>query len=330
MGTVFSPLDEELALLPGSLSPRLVESIARLGTWMPFERVPDALAFFAGVGVSTETVRRLTERMGMAVVAVEDAGVVPVAHTEPAVSAGPAVPQLSADGAMVPLVGGVWAEVKTLAVGTVVPAPPNDDGIVAQTVDLSYFSRLAEAERFSHLATSETRRRGTETAGVVCAVMDGAEWLQSFIDLQRPDAVRILDFPHAAALICSAAHAALGKATSEAREWLGRQLHDLKHGDPDRVIVAVAALPVETAASPTDAAAVREATVNYLTKRRPQRAYADFRAAGYPIGSGIVESANKLVVEARLKGSGMHWARANVTPMVALRAVACSDRWAAC
>jgi len=30
-----------------------------------------------------------------------------------------------------------------------------------------------------------------------------------------------------------------------------------------------------------------------------------------------VESANKLVVEGRLKGSGMHWARAQVTPMVA-------------
>ena len=41
----------------------------------------------------------------------------------------------------------------------------------------------------------------------------------------------------------------------------------------------------------------------------------------------MVESANKLVVEARLKGAGMHGARANVNPMVALRAMACSDRW---
>jgi hypothetical protein len=40
-----------------------------------------------------------------------------------------------------------------------------------------------------------------------------------------------------------------------------------------------------------------------------------------------VESANKLVVEARLKGSGMHWARANVHPMLALRGALCSDRW---
>ena len=32
----------------------------------------------------------------------------------------------------------------------------------------------------------------------VCAVMDGAAWRQGLVDVQRPDAVRILDFPHAA------------------------------------------------------------------------------------------------------------------------------------
>ena len=41
-----------------------------------------------------------------------------------------------------------------------------------------------------------------------------------------------------------------------------------------------------------------------------------------------VESANKVVVESRLKGAGMHWARPHVNPLVALRTIACSDRWA--
>jgi len=49
--------------------------------------------------------------------------------------------------------------------------------------------------------------------------------------------------------------------------------------------------------------------------------------AGWPIGDGAVESGNKLVVEARLKGSGMHWARPHVDPMLALRNIVCSDRW---
>jgi hypothetical protein len=40
-------------------------------------------------------------------------------------------------------------------------------------------------------------------------------------------------------------------------------------------------------------------------------AYPVFQAAGWPIGSGMVESANKLVVEDRLKGAGMIWLRSS-------------------
>jgi hypothetical protein len=67
--------------------------------------------------------------------------------------------------------------------------------------------------------------------------------------------------------------------------------------------------------------------LNYLKKRNQQMRYPQFQAQGWPIGSGIVESGNKLVVEARLKGSGMHWAEENVNPMLAVRNVLCSGRW---
>lgn len=45
--------------------------------------------------------------------------------------------------------------------------------------------------------------------------------------------------------------------------------------------------------------------------------------------SGSGESANKVVVETRLKGAGMHWKRENVNAMLALRNAVCNDRWAA-
>jgi hypothetical protein len=49
--------------------------------------------------------------------------------------------------------------------------------------------------------------------------------------------------------------------------------------------------------------------------------------AGWPIGSGSVESANKGVVEARLKGPGMRWGRQNVNPMLVLRNAVCNRQW---
>ena len=66
------------------------------------------------------------------------------------------------------------------------------------TTRVSSFSRLADAETFSQQAVVELHRRGVERAAAVCAVTDGAEWLQGFIDDHCPKALRILDFAPAA------------------------------------------------------------------------------------------------------------------------------------
>lgn len=319
----FSPLDEELELGPGAFSPRLWEGAVRLGALIPFEQVGETLAQFTAVEIGIETARALTERAGAALAQEQTTEAERLRNECPPAPAGPPVQQLSADGAMVPLVHGEWAEVKTLAIGTVQGRERRDGTAEAHATELSYFSHLGDAAEFAELALPELHRRGTEQAGRVCAVLDGAEWLQHFVDRYRPDAVRILDFPHAAEHLGTAAGAVFGSGTAEASAWLGIQLHELKHGDPDRVLTAVRAL-----AAPTEEACeVRAGVVSYLEKRRAQIAYAEFQAAGYPIGSGIVESGNKLVVEVRLKGSGMHWVRDNVNPMLALRCALCSGRW---
>ena len=67
--------------------------------------------------------------------------------------------------------------------------------------------------------------------------------------------------------------------------------------------------------------------VNYLQKREHLMHYPRFQQQGWPIGSGSVESANTCVVQARLKGPGMHWERRNVNPVLALRTGVCNDRW---
>ena len=105
-GRVFSPLDAELELLPGRLSPRLHAGLVRLGAWMPFAQAAAGLAWFTGAPVGRETARRLTEAAGAALVALEDAEAERLATERPPPPEGPRVVQLSLDGAMVPLVGG--------------------------------------------------------------------------------------------------------------------------------------------------------------------------------------------------------------------------------
>jgi hypothetical protein len=136
--------------------------------------------------------------------------------------------------------------------------------------------------------------------------------------------------------LAEVAQAIHGVGTEEAGEWLKAACHELRHGDPEKVLGDLRRLRDElaegVAEGTADKAQIERLEVvcdnlAYFEKRRAQIRYAEFEAKGYPIGSGAVESANKLLVEARLKGSGMHWADSHVDPMVALRTVACSDRW---
>lgn len=287
-----------MGLLPGSsLTPSLLESLVRLGASVPFADAAALLAHFTGVVVGAETDR-----------------VAELERALPDAPRGPAVQLVSVDGAMAPLIGGEWAEVKTLVVGEVVAeAPP-------RATARSYFSRLTDAETFGRLATVETHRRGTTTAGRVVAVADGALWCQGFVDLHRPDAVRVLDFAHAVEHLGRVAQIMFGPGTPAGSEWLGVQAHRLRHGQDALVVTTLADLAA--VGRRPEVRAALTATHAYLDGRREQIRDHAFAAAGYPIGSGGVESANKLVVEARRKGAGMHF-----NPLLALRALLANERW---
>ena len=216
---------------------------------------------------------------------------------------GPEKLLLSVDGAMVPLVHGQWAEVKTLAVGVIGEAVPQGEEWVVHTTALSYFSRMTDAGSFQRESLAEIQRRGVENAGRVAAVMDGAEWEQRFVDFHCPQAIRILDFPHAAERLSQVGGAIWGENGPTTQTWLEQRLHSLKHEGPRDVLAELRDL----AAHHPDKTVIAE-NLAYLEKRVAHLDYARFQAQGLPIGSGSVESANKVVVEARLKGAGKHWA----------------------
>jgi hypothetical protein len=303
------------------------EAVVRLGASLPFGQAAALLAATTGLQVSKATFDRATLAAGRALVAAEEAATAHLGETLPASGAAAvAHQQISIDGAFVPVIGEAdkrWAEVKTMAIGTV---EQRDGG--PKAVDLSYLSRLADHRRFAQAATLETHRRGTEKAQRVTAVADGADWIQDVLALQCPAATVVLDWSHASSYVNSAAQA-LFADPREAADWRSARLNELMHGDPEDVLVALCkGLQHALGGSELETAICR--SLGYLTRRIDQIQYRQFRERGLPIGSGIVESANKFVVEARLKGAGMHWLAANVDPMLALRCTLCSgDRWSA-
>jgi hypothetical protein len=320
------PLDEELGLLPGNLTPRLQEALVRLSTHIPsFAKATRELTWFTGAQVHPDTARVRTQAAGAVLVDYETAEATRLVHHHPAPPCTPDSLILSVDGAMIPLVHGQWTEVRTLAVGEVQPPQATSAGPVVHTTNLSYFSRRTDSTTFGDLATLELHRRGIEGARRVGAVVDGAVWCQSFVDLHYPEAVRILDFAHAAEYLTAIAQTTGVAGPLLSPSQLVEVRHALKHSGPATVLPQLRAL-----VATQEANAELASSLAYLETREAQLQYPQFVAAGWPIGSGMVESANKLVVEDRLKGAGMHWADANVNPMLALRNAVCNDRWEEC
>ncbi|GHO48619.1 hypothetical protein KSX_67820 [Ktedonospora formicarum] len=278
-----------------------------------------------GVQVSTETARRLTEQMGAWMdVAQTEASLAPPSETRKDVPA-PKLRVVSADGAMISLVHKQWVEVRTVAIGESVSKPDPNRKPATQEIHvdhLSYFSHLSGAATFTALAKGEMQRRKVAQATQVCAVTDGAEWCQAFAERYRPDAVRILDFPHAAEHVSALLEGCTQAGIQLPDQMLSRCLHVLKHRGPRPLLRMANHLGSDL----LQQKGIQE-HLDYLRKREPLMQYPTFREHGWPIGSGMVESANKLVVQARLKGSGMHWQRDHVNPMLALRNAVCNERW---
>jgi hypothetical protein len=295
---------------------------------MPFAHAAQQLEAILGVHVSASTVRRLTEAAGT--LCEQQQHEPPLAHSDQELppSQRTRTPMaMSADGAMVFVRGNGWQEVKTLVIAEVEPV-----SVSPQTSQRTHekrtrahttFSRLSDADTFGDLCSGEISRRGIERAPQVCAIQDGAVWLQGFVDGHRADAVRILDFFHAAEYISAIGDEVRVLGGHLPGGWLAGMLHRLKHDGPTRVLKHLEWLVKRFGRS----SSTLQGNLNYLRKRETQMQYPQYQAAGWPIGSGMVESAHKRVLQARLKGAGMQWAECNVNAMLALRNMIDNDRW---
>jgi hypothetical protein len=312
----FFPLDQELQVPDGHLLPHAQDALVSMSSELPFGRAVKQVKRTLGVEVHASTARRQTLAVGQRMLEVQNTQAQPLS-TCPEEHAAERM-AMSSDGSMVPLVGGVWAEVKVVAIGAVERRTRKGEEQIV-TTDLTYFARMANAATFADQASAELRRRGIERANEVCAIQDGAEWIQGFVQGHRHDALRILDFAHAASYIYAMADKVRESGGHLPARWEDGVLHRLKHEGPTRVLLHLTRL---ARCYPQ----IQE-QVTYVQKRRELMDYPTYRASGWPIGSGSVECSHKLVVQARLKGPGMHWRPEHINPMLALRLALLNERW---
>ena len=148
---------------------------------------------------------------------------------------------------------------------------------------------------------------------------DGGRGLWRLFDERfAAEATGILDFSHAAQHLWKGAVAWLDGRTSRARRWFGGARHRLRHGMPDGVLADLTdALDVE--GLPETARATLTTVRAYLERHREHIDYAKYKELGLPLGSGMVESACKWLIQQRFKGVGMRWSEDGFNHLLHLR-----------
>jgi hypothetical protein len=322
---VFFPLDHRLKLSKHVWSPQTIQQAVRLAVEIPsHRRAAEAFSELTGVGISKSSLQRLCEQAGGKLVAKQNAeakAMVEVPKHDEVVRRKVVLPDsevmsVSSDGVMVCLRKEGWKEVKVASVSAV--EQTNEGPTLKQH---SYRAGLWEASLYGQHLWTETCRRGLEKARTVVCVSDGAIWIWNLMFMCFAVRVEILDWWHAVQRLWTIANARL--APDAAIAWVAAQQQRLAHTDLRHVIRQVRLLYPRATPLPSE---VRQA-VAYLFANRHRMRYRLFRQAGYPIGSGTVESACKVVVQQRMKQAGMRWSRPGAQAMLALRSTLLSNRW---
>ncbi len=149
----------------------------------------------------------------------------------------------------------------------------------------------------------------------LCLIGDGASWIWKRGKEIFPSAKEVLDYYHCSEYVYSAANANYGKGTREAQMWSEATLSRIYWGYHDDVLSSLEMIK----STSEEAKEKTDVLYNYLSKHKGKMNYSSAKRAGYHIGSGAIETANKFISHIRMKRSGAWWYIKNANNMLKIR-----------
>ena len=230
----------------------------------------------------------------------------------------------SQDGTTIRTYAG-WKEVKISSISefTVRPAIRSGDDPEVHLIRHSYCAGLWNHEVLNQHFWWDVQRRHADRSPCQAAIADAAPWIWHNFSVTASQAQNIIDWWHARDYFWRVANVVFGEGSAAATAWMEQQETSLWHGDVAAIRQALLALHPATKETHDKV----PCALDYLQEHAARLRYSDFRAAGYPLGSGTVESSCNTLVGARLKQAGQTWSEYGANAMLAVRAAMFSDRW---
>lgn len=184
-----------------------------------------------------------------------------------------------------------------------------------------YISYVGGAKEFKYHLYALAIRAGYGTYKSTVILSDGATWIRNIKDELFPDAQQILDLFHLKENTYDFAKELFRNDKSKYDPWARDICTRLEKGKWQEVLTDLEKyrdLPA------------KQGMVNlytYISNNRKNINYPEYRQKGFFVGSGAIESGNKIVLQNRLKLPGMRWNVPTAQCMISLKAKIESKLW---
>jgi len=229
----------------------------------------------------------------------------------------------------------VIAEADGTMICTVAPGPRNGKRprqwkemrlVAAQAKDSAttfYAATFGSVEETGRRWGHCTRQAGWGLNSQIHAVGDGAGWVQlQSQEVFQAQGTFLCDFFHVSEYLGAAA---LSCRPGQPTPWRRTQQQRLRRGAVQKVIAALE--PHLEAEGTADEVAPVRTGYRYLNNRLDCLDYPRALALGLPIGSGMIESGHRHVLQARLKQAGTAWLPEHADQIAHLRVIRANQQW---
>lgn len=191
-----------------------------------------------------------------------------------------------------------------------------------------YDGTVLPAQSFFALLKFRLKQWGIEKAKSVEIIGDGADWiwtgaaeLQAHFFPKRMRVVEVVDWAHAVGKLTFPAKLGI-KDSSQRKKWLKQMRKLLKKGAINEMITLLSELDQ----SHDEEEVIRKA-IGYFQTHQTRMQYAQFRAEKLSIGSGVIESGVRRIVNLRMKGTSIFWKPEKAESILYLRCQIKSKNW---
>ena len=327
-----TPLDELLGLieLPYKMTRELMVEVAYYGqNQNSFSDASAMLERALHMEINKETVREVTEEVGRCVFEADSKKADYLLNNMQTIEMLPdnekkeGTLYIMPDGAAVNTRvedenGSTWRESKTAIVFTDkdLIKRKNEKHIITGKECTAF---IGDADTFRGHTLNIATNAGYGKVKDVVMIGDGAAWIRNMGNEVFPDAIQILDLYHLKENVYTYAKHKFNHNEKEYVPWAEHFIDKVEKG---KVEEALQLLP-QTEKLPPGVVNLR----TYLKNNMDKINYPEYRAKGYFVGSGAIESANKVIVQRRLKQSGMRWSVPGAQAVLTLRAKVESRLW---